>query len=299
MLDDPHGPRGNTDSKSTKPCVRFDPHNARGYPPAVLPLLLTLTLGLSPSAAAQEADPTPDSEQQGGFEALLNEATSAYIGGDLPHARTLLLRLVRDPDLSPEELQEARIWLGEVEYMIGEREAARSTFRTVLLYEPGYRMDDFAHPPEVVAFFEATRAELKQPTTPLDPPPDLDRGTPLPLWLALSLPGSSQWHNGHRGLAVMTASGVALTAGGTFAMRRWLVSQDQLPDVWGIDLPESQVPLAQRVKTTQFLVASAGIALHAGTVLGGRAVLRSPSPASFALAPMPGGAAVHLRVQLR
>ena len=127
--------------------------------------LLILSSLSRPAVAAQWPILAAEQEPQ----ERIDSAVSIYMAGDLSGARAELIRLVNDPALSEEELQLARILLGEVEYVGGEKEAARNTFRTVLLYDPNYRMDPFRHPPEVVSFFEATRAEL----SPRESPPTL------------------------------------------------------------------------------------------------------------------------------
>jgi hypothetical protein len=252
-----------------------------------LSFAILLLSGLSsPSLAA----PGPIIEAQHAPQERIDSAVSIYIAGDLPGARAELIRLVSDPALSEQELQLARIWLGEVEYVGGEREAARSTFRTVLLYDPDYRMDPFLHPPEVVSFFEATRAELYRPDDPLLPLQP--SRPPLPRSLAWLLPGGMQINNGKPLLGASAFVGVAVLAGSTVPIRLWLTSQDQDPVAWGIDVPDAQAQI--QVRRVRALQLSAGTAagllwmssavagsMHAQRPAGAVALNLSPSSATL------------------
>lgn len=255
----------------------------------VLSLAIPLLIGLSSQTHAAEG---PEITARPAPQQRIDAAVSLYIAGDLPGARAELIRLVSDPALSDEELQLARIWLGEVEYVGGEREAARSTFRTVLLYDPEYRMDPFSHPPEVVSFFEATRAELSRPEDPLAPL--LPSRPPLPRSLAWLLPGGMQINNGRPLLGASAFVGVAVMAGSTLPIRFWLVSQDQDPGVYGIDVPSAQRTQVRRVRAAQLSLGTAAGVLWMGTAVAGS--MRAQGPQGVvALSLSPSGAAIRVR----
>jgi hypothetical protein len=254
-------------------------------------LSFAISMLLALSSPAQAADGPVISPQQAP-QARIDAAVSLYIAGDLEGARAELIRLVSDPALSEEELQLARIWLGEVEYVGGEREAARSTFRTILLYDPDYRMDPFLHPPEVVSFFEATRAELSRPVDPLGPLQP--SRPPLPRTLAWLLPGGMQINNGKPLLGASAFVGVAVLAGSTLPLRSWLVSQDQDPAIWGIDVPADQVPQVRRVRAAQLSVGTAAGLLWMGSALAGSVRAQGPN-GLVALDLHPNGVAVRVR----
>ena len=255
----------------------------------LLSLAIPLLIGLSSPAQAAEV---PVITTQKAPQERIDAAVSVYIAGDLAGARAELIRLVSDPALSEEELQLARVWLGEVEYVGGEREAARSTFRTILLYDPEYRMDPFLHPPEVVSFFEATRAELSRPKDPLAPLQP--SRPPLPRSLAWLLPGGMQINNGRPLLGASAFVGVAVMAGSTLPFRFWLVSKDQDPSQWGIDVPAAQVDQVRRIRAAQLSVGTAAGLLWLGTAVAGSMKAQGPRGV-VALSLSPTGAAVRVR----
>lgn len=232
-------------------------------------------------------------EQSEDPQARIDAAVSLYISGDLPGARAELIRLVNDPSLGESDLQHARIWLGEVEYVGGEREAARSTFRTVLLYDPSFRMDPFLHPPEVVSFFEATRAELSRAPDPLPdlPPPR----PPLTRTLAWVVPGGMQFTNGRPVLGVTTFAGVAALAGSTLPMRSWLLAQDQDPGTWGIAVNnEAEEAKVRRVRAMQMGAGAAAGLLWLGAGVGGSLAVRgSRTPVALSVGPSGASLRVH------
>jgi len=255
----------------------------------VLSFTLLILSSLSrPAVAAQWPILAAEQEPQ----ERIDSAVSIYMAGDLSGARAELIRLVNDPALSEEELQLARILLGEVEYVGGEKEAARNTFRTVLLYDPNYRMDPFRHPPEVVSFFEATRAELSRPENPLLPLQP--SRPPLPRRLAWFLPGGMQLNNGKPLLGASTFVGVAVLAGSTVPIRFWLTSQDQDPITWGIDVPDAQTQTqVRRVRALQLSAGTTAGLLWMGSAVAGSKRAQRPGGA-VALNLSPSG--VTLRV---
>lgn len=232
-------------------------------------------------------------EQSEDPQARIDAAVSLYISGDLPGARAELIRLVNDPSLNESDLQQARIWLGEVEYVGGEREAARSTFRTVLLYDPGFRMDPFLHPPEVVSFFEATRAELARVPDPL--PPLTPSRPPLPRTLAWVMPGGMQINNGRPLLGVSTFAGVLALAGSTIPMRYWLLAQDRDAQTWGIAVGTEEEQLqVRRMRALQLSTGTAAGLLWLGAGIGGSLKVQgSQAPVTVMLSPQ--GAALRVR----
>ncbi len=271
----------------------IDPKAGRRYLSRVTFLLssaILLFAGLTSPAHGQEEPVIERSEDP---QARIDAAVSLYISGDLPGARAELIRLVNDPNLGEADLQQARVWLGEVEYVGGEREAARSTFRTVLLYDPSFRMDPFLHPPEVVSFFEATRAELSRvpdPMATLPPPrPTLSRT------LAWVVPGGMQFTNGRPVLGVTTFAGVAALAGSTIPMRAWLLAQDEAPGSWGIGVSdETKAAQVRRVRTVQMSAGAAAGLLWLGAGVGGSLAVRgSGAPVALTVSPYGASLRVH------
>ena len=248
--------------------ARVDRPWGHGYVPPVLALFLLLTT--SPGMADDER---PQDAELSHAERELEHALDAYVRGDLREARDALLRIVNDPAVDDEEtLQTARVWLGEVHWYMGDREAARSTFRTILLYDREHRLDPFAHPPEVVAFYDSVRAEVEASQ---GPPPLARRD--LPPATAYLWPGGVQFHNGKPVAAALTSVGVALAAGGVGATRVYLVRQDQDPDTYGLQVPEGQVDQLSAVRAGQWAIAAAGAGLWLGTSVGGTVVAARPT----------------------
>ena len=110
----------------------------------------------------------------------LDEAVRLYQTGAHDDAKRILTGLVNDPGLDNESLrQRARVYLGEVLYLKGDKEEARRLFEAVLLQDYGYVVDPFAHPPDVRGFFETIRAYIRpEPTTPAPVTPTPPVGRP-------------------------------------------------------------------------------------------------------------------------
>ena len=241
-------------------------------------LSLSLLLWSPPPMAGDEETQVPVLAE----ESQLDAALASYLDGDLPAARDALLRIVNDEATGTELLHEARVWLGEVQYYLDEKDAARSTFRTVLLYRRDYRMDPFVHPPEVVAFFDSVRAEVEAVGPGPRPLPDRP---PLHAYL---WPGGLQLHNGRPGAAALTAVSVTGTVVVVGGARVYLLSQDQDPDTPGIDVrTENKQNQLEAVRAAQFGVAAVGTTIWLGTTVGG--TLRAVRPTAY-----PGGVGLSI-----
>ncbi|MCO4769974.1 MAG: hypothetical protein KDA24_08060 [Deltaproteobacteria bacterium] len=188
----------------------------------------------SPASTRSQADAPVNPSGQEGQEAL-DAAVSLYIEGKNAEARNALLRIVSDERRSAELLQETRLWLGEIEYVMGEFQAAEDTYLAALTYEPELRLDPFRHPPDVVAFFNAVRAATEVKETPPPPPPPPPVHVPAEAWRYL-VPGGLQLHNEQPVWASVTIASVAGMGGGALGLRLWLQSQDADKDLWGLQL---------------------------------------------------------------
>lgn len=229
------------------------------------PLLCLLA---SPVLAAPVDDDALSAHEQ-----QLEEALDAYVRGDLREARDALLRLVNDPSLEDAEtLQTARVWLGEVHLYMGDRDAARSTYRTVLLYDRSLRLDPFQHPPDVVAFFDSVRAEVDSTS----PPPRTQTST-LPPLSAYLWPGGVQLHNDRPVAAALTTVGVAASAGTVGGLTVYLVRQDMDGSTPGIQVTEPRDQTLSQLRAAQWTVAAAGMGLWLGTSVGGTVVAARPT----------------------
>ena len=115
----------------------------------------------APSVVAVRATP----------EARLDAAVRQYQFGETDAARGQFAALVIDDSTPVEVRQEARVYLGEILYIAGERDEARRFFEQALEQDPEYAVDAFRHPPEVVDHFNYVRAFRTVPATPEPAPP--------------------------------------------------------------------------------------------------------------------------------
>lgn len=196
-------------------------------------LALVLAASSEPAWAGELAGAAEESAAAAAERARLDHAIELYIAGESAQARNELLVIVLDPTLADSALQrEARVWLGEVQYAMGELQAAEDTFRAALAYQPDLVLDPFVHPPDVVAFFDAVRAtaQVQVPVPPF--PTDPDR----PSWLVLAAPGGIQFYNGQPVLGALTGGTVGGLGAVTLGMRLWLRAQDEDPDRRGVQI---------------------------------------------------------------
>jgi hypothetical protein len=118
-----------------------------------------LWLALAGMAGAAEGDDHPSaalpSEQD-----RLEQAVAEYQSGRWETAQVALTALMSDSTVSPPVQQEARVYLGEVQYFRGDDEGARKIFEQVLSIDPDFQVDPFRHPPEILAQFEIARSSV-------------------------------------------------------------------------------------------------------------------------------------------
>jgi hypothetical protein len=146
------------------------------------------------------------------FESALED----YFAGRLESARAGLLRLIRQPELRTHALRfDAYVYLAEMEYYLGERDASWTTCVELLSQEPDYKIDPFVHPPELVAFFESVRSASAQLQPKPKPKPKPLTRSVVPAWAVL-LPGGIQVHKeqeilGYLSMGVIGALGATST----------------------------------------------------------------------------------------
>lgn len=118
-------------------------------------------------------------------EERLNAAVRTYQTGRLTAGRDAFSALADETSYTnPFVRQQARVYLGEVFYMLGEQENARRIFEGILTVDANYTIDPFRHPPDVCGFFETIRTYIR-PTT----PPDVREKTPQPTLPAIGYLG--------------------------------------------------------------------------------------------------------------
>ena len=167
--------------------------------------LLTVLCGLVPLAAAAQSVGQPHHLAESPA-AKLDEAVRLYQTGSHDDAKQILSGLVNDPALVDEGLrQRARVYLGEVLYLQGNKEEARRFFEAVLLQDPAYVIDPFAHPPDVCGFFETIRAYIRPVPTVAAPPtvPEPIGRPPMSTYIGF---GAYQFQSGRPGLGAAMAS---------------------------------------------------------------------------------------------
>jgi hypothetical protein len=160
-----------------------------------LPLLL---LALTAVASAQELPLDDPSAEAPGIEpgeaplppipTELERAKEAYFGGGHEEAIAILSelrdRIERGAAASPQTRAEVGIYLGEVLLLLKDQESAWGAFRWLLLKQPDIAIQPALHPPEVVTWFEAARAEVhaELQREAEEPSPVIAGPSPLPVW---------------------------------------------------------------------------------------------------------------------
>ncbi|MBK7756577.1 MAG: hypothetical protein IPI35_09230 [Deltaproteobacteria bacterium] len=246
--------------------------------------------GAAPGVEAVDPDPASLAKDR------VDAAIQLYIQGSPGAARDALMLLLSEPELAEhrEILAEARVWLGEVQFVLGEHAAAQATFEAALRDDPALRLDPFEHPPEVVTFFDAVRAAQPRPEeTPRSSSPA------GPSMLVTVAPGGLQLYNGQTRLGAAVIGSVAGMGITCLTMRLWLVSNDDKPGTWGVQV-EGDEALGQRlraVKTAENTIGMAalgvwGVAILQGTVRA-EAAEAAPTPVSLLVSPSSVGLVVR------
>jgi tetratricopeptide (TPR) repeat protein len=153
-------------------------------------LLLLLLLALARADSPEESFPaipaappveTAEEPLLSPFDREVGRAKRLYFEGE--HERALevfqgLLERLDDGEEVPEGLfTEALLYMGEVQYQLGDRAAAWRTFERLLQNDPEQVMSPYHHPREVVHWFELVKQRVNQANS--EPPPPLK---PLPAW---------------------------------------------------------------------------------------------------------------------
>ncbi|TNE88253.1 MAG: hypothetical protein EP330_15120 [Deltaproteobacteria bacterium] len=154
----------------------------------------------------------------------LERAKEAYFDGGHDEALRVLRSLQQRIDSGEIVAKQTRgdvgIYLGELLLLLKDQEGAWQTFRWLLFEYPDYPILPALHPPEVVSWFEAARAEvLAEIEANKPPPPPPTEPVPYPWWGYAPF-GAPQLGQGFRGRGIALALGQGVAAGasiGTFA----------------------------------------------------------------------------------
>jgi len=146
--------------------------------------------------------------------ARVDAAIRAYLEGNHDRAVAELMAVNAEPKLTdPVVRQRARLFLAEVLFVRGAREAAWDAFRTLLDETPDLQLDPFEHPPDVVAFFETVKTS--GPSAAPAPAPATRAPFPRAGFLPL---GVYQFQQGQRSRGVLLAASQIATGTGSVAL---------------------------------------------------------------------------------
>lgn len=171
-----------------------------------LHIVVSVLLYVLPFMASASAP--PDGISVTAVEARLGHAVRLHQTGQHEAALAALVALVNDKrGIAHDQQQRARVYLGEVLYLKGDKDEARQVFESILTADPDYVVDPFAHPPDVCGFFETIRAYMR-PIRPTPAPIIAGPRTPPPL--AYAGFGIYQFRTGRPGLGAAMAGSQAV-----------------------------------------------------------------------------------------
>ena len=199
----------------------------------VPPLLLSFSLTLVPNAWAQAAPDVPVEVAIPTAQSRIDEAVRLYQTGRSQEAQAELAKIVNDSTPMSEDLrQKARLYLGEVLYLQGNKEEARRLFEAILERDSSFIIDPFQHPPDVCGFFETIRAYMRPS---IEPKANQVPTGPIPRMPASAYYGFGiyQMQHGNRRLGTVMAIGQTAMAalsiatfGGLLEERTWASGSD-------------------------------------------------------------------------
>ncbi len=228
---------------------------------------------------AEETAPNPPWEP----EERLKAATEAFLSGDLDRARDAYVLLVADPNLEvthPEVRREAQVYLAALDFNEGNQQTARNTFRSILLEDPDFRLDPFAHPPEMLAEFELMRVQVEAEIASAPPVLSPRRLNPL----LLVVPGGLQLYNDQQAYGLVVLGGVVGLAAVTGGLNLRLRAMDEEPGEPDIHVLEEDKLRAEQLRLANNVAGWSGVALWGLTFLHGALVsVRTDGKASVSV----------------
>ncbi len=178
----------------------------------------------------------------------MQEGIRLYLDGNLREAK-IVLQSASATSVDSSQENEALIYLAEIEYYLGERDAAWLTCQRIVQNNGNYSPDPLVHPPEMLVFFETARlATVEQfntsETTSITTMPS-DRFSML-----VFIPGASQYARGKRGLGVTTGVTFATLSVASFVLWNTLRTYDMDNERQGVQVFSSaDQQIAQRLLT--------------------------------------------------
>jgi hypothetical protein len=172
-------------------------------------MMLACLLTLVPAALADPgATPEPGPPEQespsptGDFGQVAANAKRLYIEGEHLDAlnlfQALYLRLLNGEEPPWDIAADTLIFYGEVQYQLGEQDAAALIFRWLLERDPTYPISPYHHPLEVVGWFETIRRAVleeiaNRPQVEAEPPPaEVPPALPIAGYLPFGVPQFAQ-----------------------------------------------------------------------------------------------------------
>jgi hypothetical protein len=218
----------------------------------------------------------------------LERAKSSYFAGNHDDALVALRDLAAELEPAGEDDVRAEVlaWLGEIQFVVGDRAASWETYEALVRRWPDYTLSAFHHPAEVVEWFDLVRRQVRPAVAPvaLAPPP-------LPAWGYAPL-GIPQLRAGRAGRGVAFATVQIASAGASVGLYAWLakVNGPNHPPSW----PQDDV--SRRVNQlrwgAQFPATAVFWATYALSVWDARAAWRREHAGEVTLSVRPGGLSI-------
>jgi hypothetical protein len=178
----------------------------------------------------------------------IEDGIRLYLDGSLREAKTALQNAATASMDSSHE-NEALIYLAEIEYYLGERDAAWLTCQRIVQNDENYRPDPLVHPPEMLVFFETARlATVEQSRT--SESSSITTMTSDRFSMLVFIPGASQYARGKRGLGVATGFTFTSLSVASFVLWKTMRTYDMDNERQGIQVFSSEdQQIAQRLLT--------------------------------------------------
>ena len=206
-------------------------------------LILATILFISTDAHSQEPDHTVETAN-----ATVDYGIELYLDGRLREAK-IALQSASATALDPASQNEALIYLAEIEYYLGERDAAWLTCQRIVANDENYRPDPLIHPPEMLVFFETARIATVEPATSREPTNN-PSSSDTRFSLTSLVPGVPQYMRGNRGLGMATGLTFATLSVSSIALWAALRTYDLDDSKQGIQVHNSDnEAAAQRLLT--------------------------------------------------